>query len=939
MLALVNAESQHNQTIQDIIHNQHSPTSSILTATSVSSEDSISPLNTTDKKLSSSTSNINSFGIYKNTINHLTSFSDTTSLTQSAFKTFTSSTTSTSTSSTTGSGQRITSTNSNINLNQHHLPNATLSQINTLNLSTLDNRLLSVLSEDHQKQSSIGVFSNNLQGGFKITPHQPRIGSFGINQLDKTNSFISTAPPTPSTNLDPSTFMAAQLGLLNSPNALLTMMQAAAAQNLYIQQKQSEMNAGSGTGNGQVSAASLLTSNNGLVRSNTGNLLGQQQNTILQQANILKTMYPSLYGSQSFLLNDHLESTTGSGSSVSNNSTISSHSSNPCNVFNSSLNTSTISCNTPRNITISNTQSTGGSMPKDMCIEPCVVCGDKASGRHYGAVSCEGCKGFFKRSIRKQIGYVCRGNKDCPVTKFHRNRCQFCRLKKCLAMGMRSESVQAERRPMNISSTNNNNNGNANNATSNNTINVQNFNGLQGNNQNGRLNGLPDNLTLPNNNTSSNGVGNLLQTSNQRNTLGSGSLASNLLGFNTKPSNFSYMQGLLAIAKNENLITSCKDGNGNRKDSGTYDSSSSSGISCNSPDERKLQIKRESIDEDESGLDMTSVGLTASASPLSSNGGGCSLSDDGSLIIGNVIDSESAKFELLIHQPIPQDLNIQFFCEAASRLLFMSIHWLKNIKVFNQRDIYVENTMKIKWCDIFVLGLMQCNQDFNLSVMLTAMGNHLSTCVKFGQLKPEKYDEVSEQISKLLTMIKRFDELKLSGIEFAYLKTISFTAQDLPEVMTSHVSRQINSAACTELYEYLNNNLNSSSSSVNGTIDDTHSETDCASSSPGTTSTSITSHSQGTCNIIDRYSKIMMLLSSLRWLKQNVLVELFFSGLIGNSSIETVIPYILSMDWNGVLDNQISDNGMSSSPLMKIECDDSNNIINNNNTINHFVKT
>jgi hypothetical protein len=53
--------------------------------------------------------------------------------------------------------------------------------------------------------------------------------------------------------------------------------------------------------------------------------------------------------------------------------------------------------------------------------------------------SCEGCKGFFKRSIRKQIGYVCRGTKDCPVTKFHRNRCQYCRLRKCLAMGMRSE--------------------------------------------------------------------------------------------------------------------------------------------------------------------------------------------------------------------------------------------------------------------------------------------------------------------------------------------------------------------------------------------------------------------------------------------------------------------------------------------------------------------
>lgn len=75
----------------------------------------------------------------------------------------------------------------------------------------------------------------------------------------------------------------------------------------------------------------------------------------------------------------------------------------------------------------------------NMSVELCLVCSDRASGRHYGAISCEGCKGFFKRSIRKQLAYQCRGTMNCEITKHHRNRCQYCRLQKCLACGMRSD--------------------------------------------------------------------------------------------------------------------------------------------------------------------------------------------------------------------------------------------------------------------------------------------------------------------------------------------------------------------------------------------------------------------------------------------------------------------------------------------------------------------
>ncbi|XP_074501321.1 nuclear receptor subfamily 4immunitygroup A member 1 [Sebastes fasciatus] len=74
----------------------------------------------------------------------------------------------------------------------------------------------------------------------------------------------------------------------------------------------------------------------------------------------------------------------------------------------------------------------------------CAVCGDNASCQHYGVRTCEGCKGFFKRTVQKNSKYVCLANKDCPVDKRRRNRCQFCRFQKCLVVGMVREVVRTD---------------------------------------------------------------------------------------------------------------------------------------------------------------------------------------------------------------------------------------------------------------------------------------------------------------------------------------------------------------------------------------------------------------------------------------------------------------------------------------------------------------
>ncbi|XP_044726710.1 retinoic acid receptor RXR-alpha-B isoform X2 [Chrysoperla carnea] len=74
----------------------------------------------------------------------------------------------------------------------------------------------------------------------------------------------------------------------------------------------------------------------------------------------------------------------------------------------------------------------------------CSICGDRASGKHYGVYSCEGCKGFFKRTVRKDLSYACREEKNCIIDKRQRNRCQYCRYQKCLTMGMKREAVQVQ---------------------------------------------------------------------------------------------------------------------------------------------------------------------------------------------------------------------------------------------------------------------------------------------------------------------------------------------------------------------------------------------------------------------------------------------------------------------------------------------------------------
>ncbi|NXF79007.1 RORG protein, partial [Sclerurus mexicanus] len=80
--------------------------------------------------------------------------------------------------------------------------------------------------------------------------------------------------------------------------------------------------------------------------------------------------------------------------------------------------------------------------PAHIEVIPCKICGDKSSGIHYGVITCEGCKGFFRRSQKSSPSYACSRQQNCPIDRASRNRCQHCRLQKCLRLGMSRDAVK-----------------------------------------------------------------------------------------------------------------------------------------------------------------------------------------------------------------------------------------------------------------------------------------------------------------------------------------------------------------------------------------------------------------------------------------------------------------------------------------------------------------
>ncbi|XP_034984258.2 nuclear receptor subfamily 2 group C member 1 isoform X1 [Zootoca vivipara] len=485
----------------------------------------------------------------------------------------------------------------------------------------------------------------------------------------------------------------------------------------------------------------------------------------------------------------------------------------------------------------------------------CVVCGDKASGRHYGAVTCEGCKGFFKRSIRKNLVYSCRGTRDCVINKHHRNRCQYCRLQRCIAFGMKQDSphpfvaVQCERKPVEVSREKSSNC-----AASTEKIYIR--KDLRSpltatptfvtDSETARSTGMLESGMFVNIHQS--GIKNepaVLMTQDKVETC-QGDL-STLANVVTSLASLNKSKDMPQSSPELSMIESLSNGD-------TSLSELQQDEHANTDITRAFDTLAKALNPGES----TSCQSSAESMEASARLVGEEASMNIVEIEGPLLSDAHVAFRLTMPSPMPEYLNVHYICESASRLLFLSMHWARSIPSFQAlgQDNSI-SLVKACWNELFTLGLAQCSQVMNVATILTAFVNHLHSSLQQDKLSADRGKLVMEHIFKLQEFCNSMVKLCLDGYEYAYLKAIVLFSPDHPGLENILQIEKFQEKAYMEFQDYVTKVY----------PDDTY-----------------------------RLSRLLLRLPALRLMSAAITEELFFAGLIGNVQIDSIIPYILRME-------------------------------------------
>ncbi|KAE8745871.1 Hormone isoform eceptor-like in 78 isoform A [Frankliniella occidentalis] len=398
-------------------------------------------------------------------------------------------------------------------------------------------------------------------------------------------------------------------------------------------------------------------------------------------------------------------------------------------------------------------------------METCVVCGDRASGRHYGAMSCEGCKGFFKRSIRKHLGYQCRGSKNCEITKHHRNRCQYCRLQKCLNKGMRSDSVQHERKP---------------------ASDRREKEREQRERERERDHLLDMSmaaaLAFPSDNK-------LFMRKDLADAAAEAALNVGMAFSGAGAAPPPYHMGELDLSASPFS-----------KISDSYHLNQTDSGDCGDDD---------SHDGDEN-KSLMSAALDRLAETVEAGVEDSELSDEdeSQLVVEGPLLVEHHLSFLTSAPTLPSGPppNAHVVCESAARLLFQSVHWVRSLPAFQLlRSGTQLGLMRSCWAELFALGLAQCARTLRLPSLLSAIVQQLQTSMD--KVEEECMAASMEHILRLQDLAGAFGRLDPDEREYAWLRVLIVFGADPPGLTLSAKRRleAVQDRACQELRSHSSN--------------------------------------------------------------------------------------------------------------------------------------
>lgn len=589
-----------------------------------------------------------------------------------------------------------------------------------------------------------------------------------------------------------------------------------------------------------------------------------------------------------------------------------------------------------------------------MSIELCLVCGDRASGRHYGAISCEGCKGFFKRSIRKQLGYQCRGSMNCEVTKHHRNRCQYCRLQKCLACGMRSDSVQHERKPIidkKDGSAGPNPNSKYNphrNKEYHNSAEQKSNAAAAAASAASYLNIFPGfnlaeftaNLskratksppTIPSSIASSVTSANPFTASlhslksqdlQDRQPTPADSIAA-LIGLNSASI---AMSGLGPPPPQQPPIDSSPPAE-SKPPHQPMDTSDSSPINnpTNKPSSNTLEknlicnslefiqnLEHELNNNNNSTttpthptiksehplllqLQQQNNGGEDSNEPQTADAGGSCLNFD----YGSCLDLSDGcvSFDIQVPNVLPNYLSAHYVCETGSRLLFATVHWMKKNQLFSMlSDSFQSELLRQTWPELFMIGLAQASGQLSFNTIMLALIQYMKTLILNKKYGSDIINYLTKYVLLIQELVGELQKLNLTDHEFAYLRLLCVFNPDnilQDNVKNQHLAK-IQDMVLTSFREYYRQKH--SRLMAAGSEENIRGE-DCDEDDEDQYYETPSRHQQKRRqrqNCEQRLVTILMKLPTLRALNsKRDLEDLFFSNLIGQVQIESVLTYIL----------------------------------------------